>query len=306
MTDPLNIFDRAAIRRHRDRAAAGMDQHDFLLREVGQRLADRLQNIKRRFPRALDLGCHRGELGKILVHRDDIECIVNCDPSFGMVALSPEPRLVADEDALPFQNNCFDLVMSLLSLHWVNDLPGALIQVARCLKSDGLFLAAMFGGETLVELRRSLIEAEVKTRGRAYPRVSPFVNIRDLGNLLQRADFTMPVVDIDQITVTYPNTLALMTELRGMGESNAIHQRPRHFTARSTLQALGEFYPESTSSPDGRISAVFQIVYLTAWKKHTGQPRPLSPGSAKTRLADALGAIEQTTGAISRSVLQQK
>lgn len=296
MTDPIDVFDRAAIRRHRDRAAARMDQHDFLLREVGHRLADRLQNIKRRFPHALDLGCHRGELGKILVHRDDIECIVNCDPSFGMVTLSPGPRLVADEDALPFQSSCFDLVMSLLSLHWVNDLPSALIQVARCLKSDGLFLAAMFGGETLVELRRSLLEAEVKTRGRVYPRVSPFVDIRDLGDLLQRADFTMPVVDIDQITVTYPNTFALMAELRGMGESNATHHRPRHFTAPSTLQAVGEFYPESTRGPDGRISALFQIVYLTAWKKHAGQPRPLSPGSAKTRLADALGAVEQSTG----------
>ena len=288
MTDPVNIFDRAAVRLHRDRAAPGMGQHDFLLREIGQRLTDRLQGIKRRFPCALDLGCHRGELGKMLAHRGDIECIVNCDPSSGMVALAPGPRLVADEDSLPFQNNCFDLVVSLLSLHWVNDLPGALIEVARCLKPDGLFLAAMFGGETLIELRRSLIEAELKTGIQTYPRVSPFGEVRDLGGLLQRADLKMPVVDIDQIMVSYPNVLTLMEELRGMGESNAVQDRSRHFTARSTLKAAAEFYPQTISKPDGRINARFQIVYLTAWKAHAAQPRPLSPGSANTRLVDAL------------------
>ncbi len=288
MTHSVNIFDRAAVRLHRDRAAPGLDRHDFLLREVGQRLEERLQSIKRRFPRALDLGCHRGELGNILTHHRDIECIVNCDPSFGMAALSPRPRLVADEDSLPFPGNCFDMVMSLLSLHWVNDLPGAIREVARCLRPDGLFLAAMFGGETLIELRRSLIQAECKTSNKAYPRVSPFCEVRDLGNLLQRAGFAMPVVDIDQILVSYPNVLNLMKDLRGMGESNAVRHRPRHFTTRSTLESVAEFYPINIDEPNGRINARFHIVYLTAWKAHAEQPHPLSPGSAKTRLAEAL------------------
>ncbi|SVB70939.1 uncharacterized protein METZ01_LOCUS223793, partial [marine metagenome] len=162
----INIFDRAAVRLHRDRAAPHMDRHEFLLREVGKRLADRLENIKRTFQHTLDLGCHRGELSEILAQRMDIKWIVNCDLSFLMASLSPKPRLVADEESLPFQNNCFDMVTSLLSLHWVNDLPGALVEVARCLKPDGLFLAAMFGVETLAELRHSLLEAEKTTFGR--------------------------------------------------------------------------------------------------------------------------------------------
>ena len=283
MTHDVNIFDRAAVRLHRDRAAPDLGQHDFLLREVGQRLEERLRGIKRRFPRTLDLGCHRGELGNILAHRRDIKCIVNCDPSFGMAALAPGPRLVADEDSLPFQSNYFDMVMSLLSLHWVNDLPGAIIEVARCLQPDGLFLAAMFGGETLTELRRSLIQAECKTSNQSYSRVSPFCEVRDLGDLLQRAGFAMPVVDIDQIMVSYPNVLNLMKDLRGMGESNAALDRPRHFTTRSTFESAPEFYPVTIGEPNGRINARFQILYLAAWKAHAGQPQPLSPGEAQTR-----------------------
>ena len=182
----------------------------------------------------------------MLAHRRDIECVVNCDPSFGMAALSPGPRLVADEDSLPFKSNCFDMVMSLLSLHWVNDLPKAIIEVARCLRPDGLFLAAMFGGETLIELRRSLIQAECKTSSQTYPRVSPFCEVRDLGDLLQRAGFAMPVVDIDQIMVSYPSVLNLMKDLRGMGESNAVQHRPRHFATRSTLESVAGFYPLKT------------------------------------------------------------
>ena len=302
----INIFDRAAVRLHRDRAAPHMDRHDFLLREVGKRLADRLENIKRTFQHTLDLGCHRGELSEILAQREDIKWIVNCDLSFLMASLSPKPRLVADEESLPFQNNCFDMVTSLLSLHWVNDLPSALVEVARCLKPDGFFLAAMFGVETLVELRHSLLEAEETTFGRVYPRVSPFVLPRDVGGLLQRAGFAMPVVDTEQITVTYPNTLALMEELRGMGEGNATQGRPRHFTARSVLQHTAQLYPADTNNSDGRIAAHFQIVYLAAWKKHKAQPHPLTPGSAKKHLSDILGVAEKPLGGLAQSILRSK
>ena len=197
---------------------------------------------------------------------------------------------------MPFAEAVFDLVISDLSLHWVNDLPGALVQIHRSLKPDGLFLAAMFGGETLKELRQVLLETDLAEEGGASPRVSPFADVRDAGDLLQRAGFALPVVDLDTITVTYADAFALMRDLRGMGETNAVVERRGGFSRRTTMMAAARLYQERFQDRQGRAPATFQILYLTAWAPHEAQQKPRKPGSAGARLADALGTIEISAG----------
>ncbi len=296
MSATMYVFDRATVRRHRDRAAAGLEGHDFLLREVGERLADRLDDITRRFPVALDLGCHGGELGRLLNGRGGIETLVQCDLSPQMARRAGALSLAADEEFLPFAGQCFDLIMSCLSLHWINDLPGALVQIRRALRPDGLFLAAMLGGNTLEELRAALAEAEIAGEGGLSPRVSPFADVRDAGDLLQRAGFALPVVDSDTITVSYGDPAGLMTDLRGMGETNAVAERRKSWTRRATLEAAADAYREMFGDPAGRVPATFHVITLTAWAPHPSQQKPLRPGSAKTRLAEALGTAEIPAG----------
>jgi SAM-dependent methyltransferase len=205
-------------------------------------------------------------------------------------------RLAAEPEFLPFAPGSFDAVLSVLLLHWVNDLPGALLQLRRALKPDGLLLVSLLGGETLDELRQCLMEAELAEEGGISPRVSPFAELRELGGLLQRAGFAMPVVDSDRLIATYPDALALMRELRLMGEGNATAERRRSFSRRGTLLRAAALYAEKFAGSDGRIPASFEIVTLTAWVPHESQPLPLRPGSAKTRLATALGSVEQSAG----------
>jgi SAM-dependent methyltransferase len=289
MPDAMNVFDRRIVRLHRDRVAGGLAENDFLLQEVGERLADRLDDVKRGFPLALDLGCHTGELGRLLGGRGGVESMVHCDLSQAMATRAPGLRLAADEEALPFGEGTFDLVTSLLSLHWVNDLPGALTQIRLALKPDGLFLAAMLGGETLKELRQALAEAEIAVEGGLSPRVSPFAGVRDAGGLLQRAGFALPVVDTETLTVVYSDPLKLIADLRAMGEANAIIERRRGLTRRATLLEAAERYRKAFADAEGRVPATFQVIYLTGWSPHDSQPKPLRPGSAKASLADALG-----------------
>lgn len=298
-------FNRQAVRRHRARAAAGLAGHDFLYRETAERLADRLVDVKRRFPLALDLGCHTGQLGRALAGRGGIETLVQCDLSPAMAGRAADDRsprepkrlvLAADEEALPFKEGAFDLALSNLTLHWVNDLPGALVQIRRALKPDGLFLAALLGGDTLKELRQALAEAEIAEEDGLSPRVSPMADVRDLGALLQRAGFALPVADADVITVSYADPLKLMADLRGMGESNAAEMRRRNFTRRKTLRAAAERYRALFAGADGRVAATFQVITLTGWAPDPAQPKALRPGSAKGRLADALGADEISLG----------
>lgn len=311
MTEPppadlIEVFDRRAVRAHRDRAAAGLAAHDFLLTAVAAHLAERLDDIKRVFPRALDLGCHAGQLAPHLENRAGIETLIQSDLSPGMaraaLARTPLARkesglaLAADEEWLPFKAGSFDLIVSCLSLHWTNDLPGTLAQIRRALKPDGLFLAALLGGESLKELRQALSEAEIAEEGGMSPRVSPFADVRDAGNLLQRAGFTLPVADLDTITVSYPHALKLMADLRGMGETNATRERRKNFTRRTTILSAAARYLDLFSDPEGRIPATFQIVYLTAWAPHPGQQKPLKPGSAEARLANALDSAEIAAG----------
>ncbi len=296
MSDTLTVFNRRIVRLHRDRAASRLKNHDYLLAEVGERLADRLDDVKRYFPLALDLGCHGGQLARLVAKRGGIETLVQCDISPRMARRAGGHCLAADEEFLPFPAACFDLILSSLSLHWVNDLPGTLAQVRRALKPDGLFLAAMFGGDTCKELHTALAEAEIAEEGGLSPRVSLFADIRDLGALLQRAGFALPVVDQDTITVFYSDPWKLMADLRGMGESNAVVERRRGFTRRATLMAAAKRYQELFGDAGGRIPATFQVIYMTAWAPDPSQPQPLKPGSAKTSLTEALGAAETPGG----------
>ena len=291
----MHVFDRRTVRQRRNRAARDFSGCNFLFQEVGGRLADRLLDIAREFPRALDLGCHDGTLRSVLPGGGKIGDLVQCDLSDPMVRQAGGPRLVADEEALPFAENCFDLILSNLSLHWVNDLPGTLLQVHRCLKADGFFLAATLGGDTLIELRDSLMAAEIEMRDGVSPRLSPFMQIGDAGALLQRAGFALPVIDADKIVVTYENMFALMADLRGMGETNAATARPRHFTPRGLLLRAAELYGQRHANTDGRIRATFEVIYLHGWAPHESQQQALRPGSAQTRLADVLDTTEITT-----------
>ncbi len=288
MTGPMEIFDRTAVRRHRDRAAARIGDHDFLWREVAGRFAERLGDIRRDFTSALDFGSPGVAPPAAFV--------VQADLSPTMVARGEGPRIAADEEWLPFAPGCFDLVTSLLALHWVNDLPGALLQMRRSLRPDGLFMAAMLGGETLNELREALAQAESSLEGGVSPRLSPTVDLQDMGGLLQRAGFALPVVDLDHITVTYADAFALMHDLRAMGETNALHERRKPFTRRATLMAAAETYRARFADDTGRLRATFQIIWLTAWAPHESQQQPLRPGSAQSRLADALDAEEKPAG----------
>ena len=296
MTDEMTVFDRQLVRARRDRAAANFDNFDFLFREVADRLADRLLDIVRVFPMALELGCHTGVLKRILTDRGKIEMLIQCDVSEKMARKAEGLTVVADEEALPFDSPRFDLVFSNLSMHWVNDLPGAMVQASRCLKPDGLFLGAILGGDTLHELRDCLMQAELELSGGVSPRFSPFAQVRDAGALLQRAGFTLPVTDSDIITVTYENAFRLMNDLRGMGETGAAINRSKKFTRRQLFLQASKLYQERHANGDGRIPATFEVIYLHGWSPHASQQQALHPGSAKIRLADALDTKEVGTG----------
>jgi SAM-dependent methyltransferase len=258
------LFDRRTRRRHRDRAA-GRGCVEFLHREVAERLIERLDDVKRDFRAVLDLGAHHGALSRALGCRPEIERLVAADPSSGFLAQLGGMRAAADPDLLPFRDGSFDLVASLLELHWAGDLPGALVQIRRVLKPGGLFLAAMLGGSTLIELRTALLEAESIEEGGASPRVSPAAELGDVAGLLLRTGFAMPVADAEKITVTYADALALMRDLRGMGETNALTARRRTPLRRATLARAALLYSERFGLPDGRIPATFEILFLTGW-----------------------------------------
>jgi SAM-dependent methyltransferase len=281
------IFDRALLRRRRQRAAAGFATHDFLFVEAAARLAERLGEVRRNFALGLDLGCHTGELARALPP-GMVDRLVQCDLSAAMLRGAGGLRVAADEERLPFRAGAFDLVASVLSLHWTNDLPGALAQAAACLKPDGLLLVTLFGGGTLAELRAALDETELAASG-IGGRISPFVDIRDAGGLLQRAGLALPVVDCETVTVRYEEPLRLLADLRGMGESNVLVRRPRLPLSRQRLGAAMARYRERFAGEDGRVPASFELLTLTAWKPHPDQPRPLAPGSGAVPLGDMLG-----------------
>jgi SAM-dependent methyltransferase len=301
MTGTPAPFDRAAVRAHRARAARRGADGDFLFNEVAARLVERLDDIRRPFTRVLDLGCRRGGLGARLAPRlakpEGSLRVVQCDLAPDMARLARDANgfaaIAADEEALPFAPATFDLIVSNLALHWTNDLPGALVQVRRALAPDGLFLAALFGVGTLAELRTALMAAELDAEGGAGPRVSPFADVRDGGDLLTRAGFALPVADLDTIPVSFESALHLMRDLRAMGETNAVAERRKGISRRRTLMDAAARYPAGI---DGRVTATFEIVFLAGWAPGPGQPRALRPGTARARLADHLGAREHPAG----------
>jgi len=286
-------FNRRLMRRRRDRAAAGFSGFGFLVAEVAARLVDRLDDISRSFADVAILGSHTGQVGALLAARPGVARLVQSDLSSVMAAEARANNaiatIVADEEFLPWAEQSLDLLISNLVLHGVNDLPGALVQIRRALKPDGVFLASMFGGETLRELREVMLAAEIETAGGASPRVSPMADVRDLGNLLQRAGFALPVADSETITVRYETPFKLFNDLRGMAESQALNAGRKNFLRRDTLGRAAELYLERYAGEDGRVPATFEIVNLTAWAPHESQPKPLRPGSATAKLADFLG-----------------
>ena len=292
MTAPHQIFDRQLLTRRRTRVAAFADRHDFLLRHVATDLLERLGVIQRPFPIALNLGAHHGLVGDAVARHPAVDYLIQMDPTAAALEHCNGPRVRADEEQLPFAPESLNLVVSGLALQFVNDLPGTLLQIRQALKPDGLLLASLIGGRSLQELRQAFYEAEMETSGGVSPRVAPFADVRDLGSLLQRAGFALPVVDSDTLTVTYPSPIALMHELRGMGATNVLNDRRRRCLMRQTLMRMMEIYAERFSDGNGRYSATFEIITLTAWAPHASQQKPLQRGSAQTRLADALGTHE--------------
>lgn len=296
MTSTVTPFDRQLVARHRTRAAGGFSAADFLVRRAAKEIGGRLQTTNRTFKTALDLGCHDGLLARDILGPAGVETVISADISPLMARQAPWPHIVADEEFLPIGPSSLDLVTSALSLHWVNDLPGALLQVRQALKPDGLFLTALFGGETLHELRDVLMQAEAECEGGVSLRVSPFADVRDLGGLLQRSGFALPVVDADQIIVRYDTIFNLMSDLRAMGETNAITERRKSPLKRATLMRAAQLYQEKYADPDGRIRATFEILYATGWAPHESQQKPMRPGTAAMRLADALKTQEISAG----------
>ncbi|HMG80953.1 MAG TPA: methyltransferase domain-containing protein [Xanthobacteraceae bacterium] len=293
MAESPTIFDRALLRQRRRRAAA-LGPATFLVDRVADDLAERLATVLRRFELAADLGTPGEAVRNALARLESVGRIIAADVMPD--AARGEIFVVADEEALPFGDATLDLVVSALALQFVNDLPGVLVQIRRALKPDGLLLAALLGGETLTELRQSFAEAESDIEGGVSPRVAPFADLRDLGALLQRAGFALPVTDVDRVTVRYDSVFGLMHDLRRMGATNALLARRRTPLKRATLQRMAEIYAQRFADDDGRLRATFEIVWLSGWAPHPDQQQPLKPGSAKTRLADALGTREISTG----------
>jgi SAM-dependent methyltransferase len=283
---PPHIFDRRlyALRRAR---AQRLGPSGFLVTETAAQLAERIGTVNRCFERGLDLSS-----------RDEgFEQLRGAAASWTRAKLYPaSDAIVTDDEALPFAPESFDLIVSVLSLHAVNDLPGALIQIRRALKPDGLFMAALFAGDTLAELRDGFAQGESEVLGGASPRVAPFADARDLGGLLQRAGFALPVSDVERTTVRYRSFDVLVGDLRGLGETSALAQRGRKFLRRDVLTATLAHYSAAHGEADGRLRATFDVAYLTGWAPHESQPKPLEPGTARARLADALGAREHSAG----------
>jgi SAM-dependent methyltransferase len=292
-TNPT-IFDRVLLRACRARALA-LGSETFLLDRVAADMAERLATVTRQFPLAVDLGTPNDAVRCALIETGRVGAIIAAEPDAHRLAPG-FVRVAADEEALPFADASLDLVVSGLSLQFVNDLPGALVQIRRALKPDGLLLAALIGGGSLGELREAFAAAESEIEGGVSPHVAPFADVRELGALLQRAGFALPVVDTDRLTVRYDSVFDLMRELRRMGSTNVLRERRRTPLRRATLDRMADIYCERFGDPDGRLRATFEIVWLSGWAPHESQQKPLRPGSAARRLADALGTKEISAG----------
>lgn len=288
MSDPqLGPFEPRLVRQRKRRARTTFRAASFLHQRVAADLADRLEAIPRPFPRVLALG-GSGLFSEEVRARPELSARIGSILETDLDFIDPEN--------LPFAPGSFELIVSPLTLHWINDLPGALIQLRLALKPDGLLLASLFGGETLHELRLSLIEAESEITGGAGPRVSPFADLQDIAGLLQRAGFALPAADRDVVTVRYGEPMRLLADLRAMGETSALRKRNPRALSRRILARAFEIYRGRYSDEDNRVRATFEILTATGWSPHESQQKPLKPGSARMRLADALKTEEKSAG----------
>lgn len=294
---PPKIFDRDRLARRRQKIAASFAEYDFLRQRVSSDLQSRLMDTSRIFKTSLEIGAADGSLSASLIENRKVLSALVTDRSEAFVTLARARGLdaiPADEEHLPFETERFDLVLSPLTLHWVNDLPGALVQIRRALRPDGLFLGALLGAGTLSELREVLSEAETELTGGLSPRLSPLPGLRDMASLLQRAGFALPVADRDRVTVRYKTPEALLHDLKGMGERAAFARGTSRPLPRRVLSHAMELYRQRFSDPDGRVRASFEIMHVSGWAPAPSQPKPLAPGSAKTSLADAIRQIQES------------
>lgn len=291
-TNSLNVFDRSAKRLHRDWAAVQHNGkiYDYLKDEIGDRVADRVFDITRKFSVAVELGCGKGHIAKHLT-AENVGMLYQCDISPKMVEITetskeiPTCKIVVDEEHIPFAPNSVELVLSNLNFHWINDLPTTFQQIMNILKPDGVLIASMFGGDTLFELRSSLQLAEIEREGGFSPHISPFARIRDIGDLLTRAGYSMLTIDTDEVKVNYPTMFELLEDLRGMAETNAAWNRNIHIK-RDSLLAAAAIYKEMYGNPDKTIPSTFQIIYLIGWKPHESQAKPAKRGSGQISMKD--------------------
>ncbi|KAH9725392.1 putative methyltransferase [Citrus sinensis] len=293
----VSIFDRHLKRKQRDRAAWLTRPNDSFVDAVAENLLDRLEDCRKTFPTALCLGGSMEAVRRLLRGRGGIEKLIMMDTSYDMLKLCKDAQqdahndnietcfVVGDEEFLPLKERYAYLAISCLGLHWTNDLPGAMIQCRLALKPDGLFLGAILGGETLKELRIACTVAQMEREGGISPRVSPLAQVRDAGNLLTRAGFTLPSVDVDQYTVKYNSALELIEHLRAMGETNALLQRNKILN-RETALATAAIYDSMFAAEDSSIPATFQVIYMTGWREHYSQPKPKRRGSATVSFKD--------------------
>ena len=298
--DPSFVFDRALVRKRRARAAARFADFAFLKDAIAADVCDRLEPINREYRVVLELCAQGGRFAQELARRPDLQkrvgFLVQTDLAAESLRAAGGPAVAADEEHLPFAPQSVDLIVAAGGLHWVNDLPGLLIQARTILKPDGLFIGALFGAGTLKELRECLLAAEAELTNGAAARVSPFADAQDLAGLLQRAGFALPVSDTDARTVRYRNPARLLDDLRGMGETAALSVRPRRTLSRAVIARAMELYAERFADPDGKVRATFKVITATGWAPHESQQMPLRPGSAKVRLADALNVKERSAG----------
>lgn len=288
------MFDRARVARNRERASFGFREYAFLKGRESNQLLERLADTSRNFARALDLGAHDGQACEALRASGKVKEIIALESAPTMqkkLRANGFETVTSDSENLPFPAAHFDLVTSILSLHWINDLPGVLYQTRNVLVPDGLFLACLFGGGTLPELRAALIEAESEITGGVTPRLSPLPGLQDMAGLLQRAGFALPVADVERVTVRYSHPMNLLQDLKGMGEQAAFAKREgqnRRPLSRRILSRMSEIYIDRFSDADGKVRATFEIIWLSGWAPHESQPKPLKPGSGKHSLAEAV------------------
>lgn len=288
------IFDRKLLARRRARTQSAGLVDDVLLPRIAEDLGDRLSAVLREFHLALDLGTPGPDVAAALAGNTRVGHVLRMSDATSVAPAGI--ALMGDAEHLPFADGKLDLVVSGLALHWINDLPGALIQIRRSLRPDGLFLAAMVGGDTLTELRQCFAQAEAELAGGISPRVAPFVDVRDLGALLQRAGFKLPVTDVDRLTFRFGSIFGLFRDLRMLAATNVLSERLRKPLSKRLLARVADIYAERFADADGRLRATVDIIWLSGWAAHESQQQPLKPGSAKMRLADALGVSEQATG----------